>query len=201
MNRTLKAIAVLMLIMVFAVSCKKPDVPNDDYVTHDYVDLCLPSGTLWATCNVGATTPEGYGDHFAWGETRPGASCNWLTYAILMPSEDAATANWGASWRTPTKEEWQELNDCCTSIWTTQNGVNGRLFTSDNGNSIFLPSAGFLWGDDLMCVGSDGFYWSSSLYTGSSTDAWGFDFDTDRCGVYYSYRDDGRSVRAVRSAK
>ena len=134
--------------------------------THEYVDLGLPSGTLWATCNVGANAPEEYGDYFAWGETAPKDVYNWSTYqyydgsnlakytgsdglTTLLPEDDAATTNWGNEWRMPTKEEWQELLDNTTNKWTTQNGVNGRLFTGSNGNSLFLPAVGFRWDDDL----------------------------------------------------
>ena len=146
------------------------EIGGDD---HAYVDLGLPSGLLWAACNVGANAPEEYGDYFAWGETQPKDVYNWSTYqycmgsnntltkyctdpnygyngftdnlTILLPEDDAATANWGNGWRMPTKEEWQELLDNTTVTWTQQNGVNGRLFTGSNGNSLFLPAAG-RWG-------------------------------------------------------
>ena len=198
--------------------------------THEYVDLGLPSGTLWATCNVGANSPEGYGDYFAWGETAPKDSYDRSTYkycmgsfntltkycsisdygyngftdnlTILLPEDDAATANWDNGWRMPTKEEWQELLDNTTVTWTQQNGVDGRLFTASNGNSLFLPAAGDRWGSDLYGVGSDGYYWSSSLNTGGPNGAWYFYFNP---GYYYmyggSYRSIGLSVRAVRSAR
>ena len=195
----------------------------------EYVDLGLPSGLLWATCNVGANTPEEYGDYFAWGETQPKDDYYWSTYqycmgdantltkycdnpdygyngftdsqTVLLPEDDAATANWGAEWRMATQEEWQELFDNTTQEWTTQNGVNGRLFTAANGASLFLPIAGYRWGDELFGAGGSGYYWSSSLYTDSPRNAWYFSF---HLGRYYVdddyYRSDGRSVRAVRSA-
>ena len=129
--------------------------------THEYVDLGLPSGLLWATCNVGANAPEEYGDYFAWGEIVPKDVYNWSTYqyydgsnlakytgsdglTTLLPGDDAATTNWSNGWRMPTKEEWQELLDNTTNKWTTQNGVNGRLFTGSNGNSLFLPAPDFV---------------------------------------------------------
>ena len=143
---------------------------------HEYVDLGLPSGTRWATCNVGATTPEEYGEYFAWGETSPKENYEWSTYhwcngnvstitkycsisddgndgftdnlTTLEASDDAATANWGAGWRMPTAAEVEELYVNCNRTWITQNGVYGRLFTGPNGNSIFLPAAGVRVGFD-----------------------------------------------------
>ena len=196
--------------------------------THDYVDLGLPSGLLWATCNVGAYSPEDYGDYFAWGETTPKDTYDWSTYqycmgnyntltkycnnssygyegftdglTTLLPEDDAATANWGPDWRMPTKEEWQELYNNTTVIWTTQNGVNGRLFTASNGNSLFLPAAGYRDNSSLYDAGSLGYYWLSSLYTDYPSGAWSFYFNS---GYYYmsNYgRDGGQSVRPVRSA-
>ncbi len=189
MKRTINLIVVVALLMmggrVFAQD------------THEYVDLGLPSGTLWATCNVGATAPEEYGDYFAWGETQPKDVYNWSTYQHY--EGDAATANWGDDWRMPAKEEWQELLDNTTNKWTNQNGVNGRLFTGSNGNSLFLPAAGFRWDDALNYAGSYGYYWSSSLDTDSQNDAWLFDLYSDYYGMYSLYRGYGQSVRAVRS--
>ena len=192
---------------------------------HEYVDLGLPSGLLWATCNVGANSPEEYGDYFAWGETSPKSVYNWDTYAygyydnngflhltkyntsysyygpvdnltILQPGDDAATANYGG--RMPTKEEWQELRDNCTSVWTTQSGVNGRRFTGPNGNSLFLPAAGYRYGSSLSGAGSCGFYWSSSLNTGYPDFARGFSISSGNYNVSNDYRCYGNSVRPVR---
>ena len=194
----------------------------DDYV---YVDLGLPSGLLWATCNVGADNPEDYGDYFAWGETQPKDTYNWSTYqycngsyntltkycnkssygyngftdnlTTLLPEDDAATANWGSDWRMPTKEEWQELYSNTTQTWTTQNGVNGRLFTAANGNSLFLPAAGYRWGGEFYDAGSYGFYWSSSLYTGDPGYAWDLYFGSGSTNVSINLRGNGFSVRPV----
>ena len=195
---------------------------------HAYVDLGLPSGLLWATCNVGADSPEDYGDYFAWGETQPKSDYSWGTYqycmgssntltkycnnasygyngftdnlTTLQPSDDAATANWGTDWRMPTKEEWQELYNNTTHIWTTQNGVNGRLFTATNGNSLFLPAAGCRRGSSLDDASAGGHYWSSSLLTGDPNGAWSLYFNSGDCYVGYDTRYVGRSVRPVRSA-
>ena len=174
---------------------------------HEYVDLGLPSGLLWATCNVGADTPEAYGDYFAWGETEPKDIYNSSTYtysdnpAILPSDHDAATANWGGGWRMPTIEEWQELIQNTTMTWTTQNSVNGRLFTASNGNSLFLPAAGFRYNSSLLYAGGDGDYWSSSLDTDNPGDAWYLYFGSDYYGVDGNYRYYGRSVRPVCSSR
>lgn len=182
---------------------------------HTWVDLGLPSGTLWATCNVGATTPEGYGDYFAWGETQPKEVYNLNTYifyngtslpkytgndglTILQPMDDAATVNWGSGWSMPTREQWQELLDYTIDTWTTQNGVNGRRFVASNGGSLFLPAAGYHRDGELYYMGSDGMYWSSSLYTGETGHAWPFDFDSDDYYIDGSSRYHGMTVRAVR---
>ena len=199
---------------------------NNGNNDHDFVDLGLPSGTLWATCNVGANIPEEYGDYFAWGETQPKEYYDWSTYqycngsentltkycscsnygyngftddlTILLSEDDAATAAWGADWRMPSKEEWQELCNNTTCTWTTQNGVSGRLFTASNGNSIFLPIAGGnLWGSHFDDYGN---YWSSSLYTDESDKAWYISFTSYYCSVGYGHnRRYGYPVRAVRS--
>ena len=188
------------------------------YDGHEYVDLGLPSGTLWATCNVGANSPEEYGDYFAWGETAPKDYYDWSTYfdtddngssfkkynnngglTELLPEDDAATKNWGSPWHMPTLVQMRELLDNCTREWTTQGGVNGILVTGSNGNTIFLPAAGFRWHDELYDAGSDGNYWSSSLL---------LDYDNGARHLYFNLggwdwssgysRYGGRSVRAVR---
>lgn len=170
---------------------------------HDWVDLGLPSGLRWATCNVGATTPEDYGNYYAWGETRPKTTYNSSTYTYtgnpttLPSSADAATANWGSGWRMPTQDELNELKNSCTVTWTTQNGVNGRLFTGPNGNSIFLPAAGYRLDSSLNLDGSRGNYWSNSLSTVSPGSAWYLNFLSGGCYVNYLSRYCGRSVRAV----
>jgi hypothetical protein len=196
---------------------------------HAYVDLGLPSGTLWATCNIGADNPEDYGDYFAWGETQPKSTYNWSTYqycngnyntltkycnnssygyngftdnlTILLPEDDAATVNWGSDWRMPTEEEWQELYNNTTCTWTTQNGVNGRLFTAANGNNLFLPAAGYRWNDELYGAGSSGRYWSSALSTDYPSDAWYLYFNSGSCDMHDGIRFNGFTVRPVRSSR
>ena len=173
---------------------------------HTYVDLGLPSGLLWATCNIGATSPEEYGDYFAWGETSPKEEYteeNSLTYGKQMSDisgnaqYDAATANWGGDWRMPTRAEQQELLNNCTWTWTTQNGVNGYNVEGPNGNSIFLPAAGDRYGSSLYSAGSNGYYWSSAPYEYHDLFACYLYFCSDGHGMYDSSRYNGQSVRPV----
>ena len=172
---------------------------------HDYVDLGLPSGLKWATCNVGASSPEEYGDYFAWGETTTKSEYteeNSLTYGKQMNDisgnlqYDAATANWGGDWRMPTYDELNELLNNCTWTWITQNGVNGYKVTSKkNGNSIFLPAAGYRNGASLYDAGDYSYYWSSAPYYNRY--AYYLHFGSSIHNVNSSYRYNGRTVRPV----
>ena len=171
---------------------------------HSYVDLGLPSGTLWATCNVGANTPEEYGDYFAWGETKSKSSytkskCSYIDNPTILPKKaDAATINWGESWRMPTKEEFEELMDKCTWEWTTKNKKNGYLITGYNGNSIFLPASGFCFEDKWFSSYIPiAFYWSSTSY-GEGVGAWSFYFKSDIYKMYNDYRYCGLTIRPVK---
>ena len=176
---------------------------------HEYVDLGLPSGLKWAACNVGASKPEEYGDYFAWGETSPKSSYdtgNSVTYGKSMGDisgdarYDAARANWGGSWRLPTKAEFAELlnRKNCKWKWTTQNGVNGYKVTSKrNGNSIFLPAAGCRRGSSLSSEGSSGYYWSSTPRESGGYYSYYLYFYSGYHSTYWFDRRNGRSVRPV----
>ena len=151
---------------------------------HQYVDLGL--SVLWATCNVGASAPEEYGDYFAWGEVESKSEYTWENYKhgttqnitkynatdglkTLLPEDDAAHVNWGGDWRMPSFEEQRELREYCTWQWTTVNGVLGYQVTSKiNGNSIFLPAAGNITNQKLDAVGVMGYQWSSTVGHGIS---------------------------------
>ena len=170
---------------------------------HDYVDLGL--SVKWATCNVGATSPSGYGNYYAWGETSPKSEYtegNSVTYKKNMGDiagdsrYDAARANWGGSWRLPTDTEMGELISKCKTQWITYDGHKGYLITGPNGKSIFLPAAGWRIGPISNYVGKIGSYWSSlpnrdgyvavhMLFTGS------------KINNEFHSRDYGRSVRPV----
>ena len=202
----------------------EPEEQENTENGHEYVDLGL--SVKWATCNVGATTPEEYGDYFAWGEVEPKEVYDWTTYkwcngssntltkynnkssygtvdnkTTLELSDDAATTSWGGSWRMPTDTELTELREQCTWTWTTENGVNGYKVTSKgNSNSIFLPAAGFYQGDSLNHIGKYGLYWSSlhgSDIPGTPIYAWGIDFDSNLVSRDDNKRDTGRSIRPV----
>lgn len=206
---------------------QKSFTTNGEIGGHYYVDIGLPSGLLWATCNVGADSPDDYGWYFMWGSVTEGgdpdcsfANCpgnggfsnysssaiaawdaSHLTGNVLNPDVDAASVNWGGGWRMPTVGEWQELYDNTTSIWATEDGVAGRRFTSktDSSKYIFLPAAGYRGGTSLLNAGSCGYYWSSSLRTDGPIYAYYLDFSSGL--VYplnYSYRCYGLSVRPVR---
>ena len=193
------------------------------------VDLGLPSGIRWASCNVGATTPEGYGYYFAWGETESKKDYSWTTYkyanvgeryhykftkyctdassgdngfidnkTVLEPEDDAATANWGDVWRMPTDAEWTELREQCTWTYTTLNGVYGyQVASKTNGNSIFLPVAGFRNGTSLYLQGTRGYYSSSSLLENYSDNVWIVTFNHEEVYRHSNNRNNGLSVRPV----
>ena len=194
----------------------------DVEIIHEYVDLGLPSGLKWATCNVGATKPEEYGGYYAWGETKEKNDFSWSTYKwcngsydtmtkysiyssygtvdnriVLDPVDDVAHVKWGGCWRMPTRAERDELRSYCTWIWTTQNGVNGYRVTGPSGNSIFFPAAGYRNSTDLCSSGNDGYYWLSSLYEGHSNNAYSLLFGSSYYGWGTLNRNNGLSVRPV----
>ncbi|MBQ9559522.1 MAG: hypothetical protein IJV08_06005 [Bacteroidaceae bacterium] len=210
-----------------------PSSGEDDPVpggndTHEYVDLGLPSGTLWATCNIGAEHPEDYGDYFAWGETTTKSTYDWSTYKYyngststltkynnsssygtvdnkteLDPSDDAAYVNWGANWCMPTEAQFTELisSSYTTTAWIIQNGKYGRKITSkSNGNSIFLPAAGYRGDKSLHCADSYGDYWSRTLYTSNPNYACHLYFASSINSDGYT-RYSGQSVRPVRASQ
>ena len=186
------------------------------------VDLGL--SVKWATCNVGAEYPEDYGDYFAWGEVTPKEKYDWTTYlhckgtnrtmtkycskssygyngftdnkTVLDPEDDAAIVNWGGAWRMPIDAEFTELREQCKWTWTTQNGVKGYKVVGPNGNSIFLPAAGYMNGTSLNLVGSYGYFWSSSFNTSGPYYAYSVYFSSGVNRISRS-RNFGQSVRPV----
>ena len=190
--------------------------PTGTIEGHGYVDLGL--SVKWATKNVGASSPSDYGGYYAWGETETKSSYDWDncfdclddtgdswgTYKIggqtrIVPSSghDTARENWGGTWRMPTDAEFDELCNKCTWTWTSQGGHKGYKVTGPNGNSIFLPAAGFRDGTDRFDVGEYGSFWSSTLSSSSSYDACGLSFGSGGHDTYDLYRSFGQSVRPV----
>ena len=184
---------------------------------YDWVDLGL--SVKWATKNVGASSPSDYGGYYAWGETRTKDNYDWETCFDCLDDEgkswgtykiggqtritptsghDTARENWGGTWRMPTDAEFKELCNECTWTWTTQGGHNGYLVTSKaNGNSIFLPAAGWREGSDTHCVGVNGIYWSSALSSSNSYSAHFLDFNGIGPETISFFRRDGHCVRPV----
>ena len=186
-----------------------------------YVDLGL--SVKWATMNVGATSPEEYGDYFAWGETEPKEEYNWSTYkwcegsfdnltkycslsefgivdnkTKLEPEDDAATVNWGGAWRMPTKEEQVELITECNWTLDTMNGVDGYTITGPNGNSIFLPISGYFSDTNIEDIGYNGTYWGSELKSDYSSQAYVIDIYNDGdISLFTNSRYYGLSIRPV----
>lgn len=226
----MKKILKLFILLALLVMGGKSFAQNK----HQYVDLGLPSGTLWATCNVGANYPWEYGNYYAWGETKTKTVYNWSNYKYakgeidkltkyssdrkygingftdkltkLQPGDDVATFQWGSGWCMPTKEQWEELNQCTLFSWKELNGVQGMLFIGTNGNQLFLPAAG-RYCDEPLYGGLEGTYWSSSLKTDYPDVAWKYSFYWDEYEKKFVHENNnagrcvGNPVRPVRSAK
>ena len=176
--------------------------------TSKKVDLGL--SVYWAGWNVGASSPEDYGDYYAWGETTTksiytsdsyqyhnGSRCINIGSNISGTQYDVARAQWGGSWRLPTKAEMQDLKDRCTWIWTTYKGVPGYKVTGPNGNSIFLPAAGYRSGAEINLRGGYGYYCSGTRYESNPYFAYRLYFSSSGHGVGYGCREDGHTVRPV----
>ena len=211
------------------VSCEQ-DVDNEEssengcfHNGHEYVDLGLPSGTKWATCNVGATEPWEYGGYYAWGETEEKDNYDWSTYkwcngsydtmtkycidsdygtvdnkTILDLEDDVAHVKWGGSWRMPTIEEYEELGRLCTLVWCSVNNVSGCKVIGPNGNNVFFPAAGVKY--DCCLEGKGEFFvgWLNTLYN-KEYGAYCIELELDELeSEYDAYdREMGLSVRPV----
>ena len=241
-NRYIQIISLLVALLSFATfpACElddkvefltdrfteqKPGVNITDSTGYEngyaYVDLGL--SVKWATCNVGASKPEAYGDYFAWGETKPKTIYDWNTYkwcngsetsltkyniyngygvvdykTQLDLSDDAAHVNWGGDWRMPTDAEWTELREQCIWGWTTGKGIIGyTVISKSNGNRIFLPAAGYHSDKPVLKVGVEGYYWSSSLDKVCSYEALFRNLRSDAVSRSCRVRAFGLSVRPV----
>lgn len=228
-------IYILLFCATFSIiSCSNDDenIEGSEEITSDIqpvigkapewveaIDLGLPSGTLWANCNIGATSPTDYGVYFAWGETVPKkfySPSNCITYGKsiselqskgiiddnkkLTKKHDAATKYWGKHWCTPTLDDIKELLniDNCNWEWTKQKGIYGRKVTSrKNGNSIFIPASGQKNIETLGYVGSYGYSWSSTADNYEYTSRYLFFNSEDYGSENYNYRYLGRCIRPV----
>ncbi len=208
MKHTKFFFALCSAAVLFA-ACEKNDEPKND--TQEAVDLGL--SVKWATCNVGANTPEAYGNYYAWGETTTKSDYLWDNYkygdgttfskynttdgkTTLETVDDIAAVNWGGKWRMPTDAEWIELYEKCTWTWTTQNGVNGYKVKATN-DSIFLPVAGYRFREYTLGADNTGHYWSSSLNTDTLNMAHQVYFDSHNVYRFNSDRYIGLAVRPV----
>lgn len=188
------------------IEMEKYERTHGEEMGHEYVDLGLLSCTLWATCNVGASSPEENGDYYAWGEITPKSSytaSNSKTfgkqYDKISPEKrlDPARSNWGGQWRLPSKEEFEELIIKCTWTWTCLNGSNGYNVTGPNGNSIFIPAAGFICESSRHYVGKYGEYWSNLPTENYNKTAYHLFLCDDEVSVHSHIRYYGRSIRPV----
>lgn len=222
MKNFIKTIMPLALIMILMVFFSMPVNGSNSSNGKQYVDLGLPSGTLWATMNVGASRPEDYGSYFAWGETSPKQVYSWGTYkwcngdfdkltkyctksrfgnvdnkTELDLSDDAAYVNWGSGWRMPSQAQLSELQTECTWQLTSRNGVKGYLVSSKrNSNSLFLPAAGRRT-SSLEYTGYYGGYYSRTVRTDHPDEAIILHFSSVEL-FWLNCRYIGLSVRAVR---
>lgn len=189
---------------------------------HPFIDLGLPSGTLWATTNIGAIASHDFGELIAWGELHEKKEFSWQSYrltdregnlimynfddsqTILRPDMDAASKLWGPKWRMASRSEMEELIRCCTVQWVTKNGHHGALFTGPNGKSIFLPGAGCSSSDARPVGGNHCDYWSGSRNTTTRPQWAGYLFVGKEGLEVKFYENDryiGRSVRPVLNNK
>lgn len=193
-------------------------IPSNGYINgHEYIDLGLPSNTKWATCNIGASSPEFCGNYFAWGEISPqksyegkysntyGKSKETLisngiisTDGELKPSYDAATVNWGEEWKMPNKQECEELIQLCKWEWCKVGKTNGYQITGPNGNSIFIPASGYKYKSSENYVGKGGGILSSTC-DDDNYSLYCVAICTDKTKHYLSryLRYEGRAIRPV----
>ena len=206
----------------------KPIEPNDSIVSgkpsiingHEAIDLGL--SVKWATCNVGASFPEEYGDFYAWGETEEKEDYSMNTYkwcqgeytsmtkycsishfgtvderCVLELSDDVANIKWGKSWRMPIKSEIEELQDKCVWQMINNNNVNGYLITGPNGNSLFLPFSGGYYDTTVYSQGNGSGYWTATLHEEEQDCAYSLNINVDSYKLKFNNRCLGLPIRPV----
>ncbi|MBO4773054.1 MAG: hypothetical protein J5595_11000 [Bacteroidales bacterium] len=222
----MKKISLMVVFMLITTVIWAQD--NDRDKEHLHVDLGLPSGTLWAFTNLGAALPEDFGDYYAWGEVDYKSDYSWNTYkyvkggdatkftkycaqatignakytdtlVVLEAQDDVATQKWGADWCMPTREQFDELKKECTWKWTVRNGKNIIEITGKNGNKLYMPAAGCHFNKSRSLVGSNGYYWSSSISDKGSGRGACFTFSQNDMEVSVRARNIGNTIRPVRS--
>lgn len=208
---------VLVIVATIFTACETKEIPISGTISgHDYVDLNLPSGTLWATCNVGADSPKDFGDYFSWGEVSSKSSYELDNYVYgydsdfwdykkyndsdgartLSSYDDVAYSKWGSSWRMPTIDQLQELVDECTWSWINYKGKKGyKVKSRTSDNFIFLPAAGYRYSDGGY-IKKMGYYWSINR-TESTSNAQILHFYEGNIEIDYIPRFNGLSVRPV----
>ncbi len=194
----------LAATMVLSGGCSNRAKDRGKIKGHEWVDLGL--SVKWATCNIGASSPLDYGNYYAWGETEPKEEYteeNSVTREKNIggiagnPKYDAARANWGGSWRLPKAKEIEELVNMCEWEWVTQEETNGYEITGPNGNSIFLPAAGYRSGSSFDGAGEGGNYWSATPYEDDTGSAYFLTFNGGGFYRGWGLRYGGLSVRPV----
>ena len=209
----MKKILSILAFMLMASMTNAPMAPSCPDENHPHaIDLGLPSGTKWACCNIGASHPEESGDFYAWGETTNKNDFSWATYIhcdgsydtchdlgadIAGMSYDVAHEKWGDKWQMPSSEQINELIKNCTSKWKTLNSLKGRYYTGPNGNTIFLPAAGYRWGGNLYRINGNGYYWSSSQGPSQSDYAYLLNVSSKSSLLDEYYRYYGHVIRPV----
>lgn len=200
---------LVFTLALFTTTCirsqiiiKESDLcPNKSFIEmnngHECVDLDLPSGIKWATCNVGASSPSDFGEYYAWGEIRPKSDYSQKNYMYhdtqLKNIFDAIRLLWHGKWRMPTTKEVDELQKNCKWTQAIMNGHHGVLITAKNGNSIFLPAAGVYVEKEMKLVGTEGRYWTSSATNNGKA----IYFKTKDAEKEHYFRSCGLSIRPV----
>lgn len=202
-------------ICALMVSCNGDrDQTRGELTGHEFVDLGLPSGTKWASANIGTDKDNDFGDYIAWGEVVMKNNFCWDTYRMndkdsitkyseadglksLQPIDDIATISWGKGWTIPTQKQFEELKRCCTWEWVEDDDVCGYNVKGQNGASIFLPAAGYYRKDKQKSLNEEGGYWTSNLSSDSYTMALGLIFDDGDIDSEEYDRCYGQSIRPV----